>query len=153
MFMKFGMNAISLHNFLHSLTHGAKPFLRSCQLCSYSRSSQRFMEPEGSLPCSQEPSTGPHSEPDQSNSYHPILSKIHFIIVHPPTSWPSQWSLSFWHSHQYPICIISYTCVLKFLPSRNTNRAIEDKSLLKIIYNIIMEVVRIAAMGEKLSFV
>jgi hypothetical protein len=29
---------------------------------------------EGSLPCSQEPSTGPHPEPDQSNQYHPILS-------------------------------------------------------------------------------
>jgi hypothetical protein len=33
------------------------------------------------------------------------LSKIHFNIVHPPTSWSSQWSLSFWLSHQYPICI------------------------------------------------
>jgi hypothetical protein len=33
------------------------------------------------------------------------LSKIHFNIVHPPTSWPSPWSLSFWLSHQYPICI------------------------------------------------
>jgi hypothetical protein len=32
------------------------------------------MEPEGSLPCSQEPSTGPYTEPDQSNPYHPILS-------------------------------------------------------------------------------
>jgi hypothetical protein len=32
------------------------------------------MEPEGSLPCSQDPSTGPYSEPDQSNQYHPILS-------------------------------------------------------------------------------
>jgi hypothetical protein len=31
----------------HSLTHGAEPFLRSCQLCSYSRTSQHFMEPEG----------------------------------------------------------------------------------------------------------
>jgi hypothetical protein len=36
--------------------HGAEPFLRSCQLCSHSRNSQHFMEPEGSLPCSQEPS-------------------------------------------------------------------------------------------------
>jgi hypothetical protein len=33
------------------------------------------------------------------------LSKIHFNIVHPPTSWSSQWSLSFWLSRQYPICI------------------------------------------------
>jgi hypothetical protein len=27
------------------------------------------------------------------------LSKIHFNIVHLPTSWSSQWSLSLWISH------------------------------------------------------
>jgi hypothetical protein len=43
-----------------SLTHGAEPFLTSRQLCSYSRTYQHFMEPEGSLPCSQELSTGPY---------------------------------------------------------------------------------------------
>jgi hypothetical protein len=32
------------------------------------------MEPEGSLPRSQEPSTGPYPKPDESNPYHPILS-------------------------------------------------------------------------------
>jgi hypothetical protein len=43
---------ISLSNgFTHSLTHGAAPYLRSRQLCSYSRISQHFMEPGGSLPC------------------------------------------------------------------------------------------------------
>jgi hypothetical protein len=31
------------------------------------------MEPEGSLPCSQGPSTGPYPEPDQSSPYHPTL--------------------------------------------------------------------------------
>jgi hypothetical protein len=56
------------------ITHGAEPILRSCQLCSYLRTSQHFMEPEGSLQCSQEPSNGPYSEPDQSNPYHPIPS-------------------------------------------------------------------------------
>jgi hypothetical protein len=55
------------------LTHGAEACLRSCQLCSYSRTSQRFMEPEGSLPPSQEPSTGLYSEPERSNPHHPIL--------------------------------------------------------------------------------
>jgi hypothetical protein len=35
---------------------------------------QYFIEPEGSLPYSQEPSTGPYPELDQSNPYHPILS-------------------------------------------------------------------------------
>jgi hypothetical protein len=44
----------------HSLTHGAEPFLRSRQMCSYSRTSQHFMELEGSLPCSQEPSIQLH---------------------------------------------------------------------------------------------
>jgi hypothetical protein len=33
-----------------------------------------FIEPEGSLPYSQEPSTGPYPEPDRSDLYHPILS-------------------------------------------------------------------------------
>jgi hypothetical protein len=51
----------------------AEPFLRECQLCSYSRTSQHFMEPEGLLPCSQEPSIGPHPQSDQSSPYHTIL--------------------------------------------------------------------------------
>jgi hypothetical protein len=29
----------------HSLSHRAEPFLRSCQLCSHSRTSQHFMKP------------------------------------------------------------------------------------------------------------
>jgi hypothetical protein len=44
--------------------YGAEPFLRGRQLCSYPKTSQYFMEPEGSLLYSQEPSTGPYPEPD-----------------------------------------------------------------------------------------
>jgi hypothetical protein len=40
------------------------------------------MEPEGSIPCSQESFTGPYPELYQSNPLHPILSKIH--LIHPP---------------------------------------------------------------------
>jgi hypothetical protein len=34
------------------------------------------MEPEGSLQCSQEPSTGPHPEPDESSPYHPNSKSV-----------------------------------------------------------------------------
>jgi hypothetical protein len=42
------------------------------------------------------------------------LCKIHFNIVHSPTSWSSQWSLSSLLSHQYPICIplLPYSCFM-----------------------------------------
>jgi hypothetical protein len=76
----------------HSLTHGAEPFLRSRQLCSCSRTSQHFMDPGGSLPCSQEPFTGPYPEPDQSNPYRPILSKILFL-----SNWRTLNRTSFMH--------------------------------------------------------
>jgi hypothetical protein len=66
-----------------------EPLLRSCQLCSYLRTSQHFMEPEGSLPCSQEPSTGPHPQPNQSSPYYHTLTEIHFNIIHQPTFWSS----------------------------------------------------------------
>jgi hypothetical protein len=39
------------------------------------------MEPEGSLPSSQQPSTGPYPEPHQSSPYHPVLAEIHFNII------------------------------------------------------------------------
>jgi hypothetical protein len=44
------------------------------------------MEPEGSLPCSQEPSLFPIPEPDQSTPYNSILSKIRFNIILSRTS-------------------------------------------------------------------
>jgi hypothetical protein len=98
----------------HSLTPKAKPYLKS-QFCSYSRASQYFMEPKGSLLCSQEPSTDPYPEPDQSNPYHPILSRIYLNNVHRPTSWSSQWFLPFWISYQYPICILLLLLLLLLL--------------------------------------
>jgi hypothetical protein len=57
-----------------SLTHSwSWALLEKLPIVSYSRTSQHFMEPGGSLPCSQEPSAGPYPEPDRSNPYHHIL--------------------------------------------------------------------------------
>jgi hypothetical protein len=70
-------------------TQGAEPFLRSRKFCSYSRIYQHYTETKGSLPCSEEHSTSPYPEPDQSSPYHPILSTIYFNIIHPSTSWSS----------------------------------------------------------------
>jgi hypothetical protein len=61
--------------------------LRIRQSLSYSKMSQHFMEPEGSLPCSQEPSTAPYPEPDQSSPSY--FSKSHFNIILPRTSMSS----------------------------------------------------------------
>jgi hypothetical protein len=60
------------------------------------------MEPEDSLPRTQEPSNGPYYEPDHAGYYiSSHLSKIYFNIVHPLTSRSSCKSLSFCLSHQF----------------------------------------------------
>jgi hypothetical protein len=58
------------------LTYGAKPFLRTGKLWSPSRTSQHFMEPEGSITWTEEPSTGPYTEPYPSSTLHPNLTLI-----------------------------------------------------------------------------
>jgi hypothetical protein len=65
------------------------------------------MRPEVLLPCSQEHSTGPYFEPHLSSPYHPILSKIHFNIVHPPTSF-----FSFFHQYPTSIRLFLHSCYM-----------------------------------------
>jgi hypothetical protein len=75
------------------------------------------MELEGSVPCSQQSSTGPYPEPDQSSPYYSILSDIQLNIILPLTSISSYWSTSFWLSRQNSICSpFLPPCVLHALP-------------------------------------
>jgi hypothetical protein len=53
--------------------NGAQSFVRSHRLRSYSRILQNFMEPESSLPYSQEPSAGTNLELVQCCPYNPTL--------------------------------------------------------------------------------
>jgi hypothetical protein len=57
----------------------------------YNPEDQHFMEPEGSLSCSEEPATGPNPEPDESNP-HPetlFLSPILILSSHLRLGLPS----------------------------------------------------------------
>jgi hypothetical protein len=63
--------------------HGDESFLRSCQLLSNSRISQHLVEPEGSLPCSEEPSSSPYPEPDRSSPYHPNPISLRSTLILP----------------------------------------------------------------------
>jgi hypothetical protein len=55
--------------------------LRSLQLLSYLRISQYFLEPESSLPCSQDPSTGAYPEPDLSHQLNKLIRFQVFTAV------------------------------------------------------------------------
>jgi hypothetical protein len=67
-------NSDPIYAYNLSFTYGSEPFLRICQLCSYSITSQYFMEPKNSLPFSRKPFTNLYLKPDRSSPYHSILS-------------------------------------------------------------------------------
>jgi hypothetical protein len=87
-------NAILRFLLTHSLMEPS-PSREDAKCTATQELPQHFMKSEGSLPCSLIPILS------QINPVHTIPfynSKIHFNIVHLPTSWSFQWSLSFWLS-------------------------------------------------------
>jgi hypothetical protein len=132
-----------------SLTHGAEPFIRSRQLCSYSRTSRHFMEPEVSISCSQEPSTDPHPEPDQSNPIqsipsHPIPShpvSLRFILILStylrlglrsglfPSGLPNNILYALFFSHIHATCLARVILVLIILITLGEEYKLRSSSL------------------------
>jgi hypothetical protein len=65
-----------------------------------------FMEPEGSLPYSQQPYIGSYPEPDQSSPRAlTYLLGISFNLTLHPSSSSSKWSLYFTLTHKNSVCI------------------------------------------------
>jgi hypothetical protein len=116
-----GLAICTLYHTSYLLTYGAEPFLRSCQLCSYSGTSRHFKEPDGSLPCSQEPSTGTYPAPDRSSPhpiYHTSLEHKCHCLLDSNTLWFDRYVqvfrrrvLHLCSGHRSPTCC---SCTLKF---------------------------------------
>ena len=82
------------------------PSWEANRFCSQSRNSPHFLEPEGSSPHSQVPSTCPYPEPDQSSLYTtPHFLEIHLNFILPSAPSFSKWSLSLRFPHQNPVYI------------------------------------------------
>lgn len=64
----------------HIHTHTYTNLTTSKQLLSHSRCRQHFMESGGSLPCTQEPTAGLYSKPDESSHPHPISPNSILIL-------------------------------------------------------------------------
>jgi hypothetical protein len=90
------------------------------------------MEPESSLPYSQELSSGPYSEPDESSSNPPPnFPKIHYNIIFLSISRSSELSLTFRFSDQNFVCISHLPHAWPNTSKWNLNREEQSETILE----------------------
>jgi hypothetical protein len=116
------------------LTYGAEPSWEAANCAAIQKILSNFKEPEGSSPCSQEPSTGPYPEPVQSSPSHSIsprsilILSTHIRLGLPSGLFPSGFLTNILHAfllflfvrHALPISY-SLTWSLKSYFTKSTN--------------------------------
>jgi hypothetical protein len=102
----------------NSQTSWSTVFVEKLTVAQQVKKFQYFVEPEGSLLCSQEPSTGLYSGSDECSlkvhNLPPYFSKTELIVSSMPRS--SKWFLLFRYSCQNPVCTscLSHVCCVHF---------------------------------------
>jgi hypothetical protein len=119
------------------LLHGVESFLRNQKLLGHSRNSQNLIEPEGLLPCWQDPTNGLYPEPDEFSLYPYSFSPRCILILsshlclglpngHFPSGFPTKTVHAPLYSHMRATCpahrILSMACVFQLYLSGSTNR-------------------------------
>jgi len=112
-FWKLGSSLLRIHGTYTLIPRCRRFYEKSTATHSVKQQHASFMEPRGSLPCSQKPTTNPIlSQPNPVHPIDPYLLTVHLNVILPLMLRSSQWSLPFGVPNQNPVNMSSlpHTC-------------------------------------------